>query len=124
MGIPEPLEKDVKRVCADWLTLWGAVPIRVNSGAMKIGGRYVKFNDKPGCSDSLVCLPGGRFLALEVKRLGADKTAAKRKAEQRAFLDEIVKAGGLGLIVRSLDQLKAALKAEGYDVNKQGGEPT
>jgi hypothetical protein len=59
-----------------------------------------------------------------VKRLGADKTAAKRKAEQRAFLDEIVKAGGLGLIVRSLDQLKAALKAEGYDVNKQGGEPT
>ncbi len=89
MGMKAPLERDVQKACRDWLTLWGAVVVRVNSGAMKIGDRYVKFNDQPGCSDTLVCLPGtGRFLALELKRPGRDRTAAARTPAQPCGAEE------------------------------------
>lgn len=110
-----PLEKDVQKVCRDWLRAWGAVVVRVNSGAMKIKDRYVKFNDQPGCSDTLVCLPDGRFLALELKKPGRDRTAAHRQLEQQSFRDQVAKAGGLAIVARSLDELLQALAAEGYD---------
>lgn len=104
------LERDVQRTVIDWLRLWGAVPVRVNSGATKVGKRFVRFNDEPGCSDLLVCLPDGMFAAVEVKRPGGKLTP-----HQRAFLDFITSRNGLGLVVRSLDELKTALRAEGYD---------
>ena len=63
----------------------------------------------------LVCLPpDGRMLALEVKKPGRDKTSAKRKAEQASFRQKVVKAGGIAVVVRSLDELVEDLAAEGY----------
>lgn len=117
MGFAVPREKDIQATCTQWLELFGAVVVRTNSGGMKIGRRYVKFNDQPGCSDTLVCLPGGTFLALELKRPGRDQTDPLRKAKQQSFQSAVVRAGGLALIVRSLEELKAALAAEGYDVD-------
>ena len=111
-----PRERDVQRACLEWLTLWGAVAIRTNSGAMKVGGRYVRFNSEPGCADVLACLPGGRWLSLEVKRPGRDRTAPARRALQLAHRERVERAGGLALVVRSLDELLAALAAAGYDV--------
>lgn len=116
-----PRESDVLKTCRTWLTFWGAVVVRVNSGAMKIGDRYVRFNDKKGCSDTLVCLPGtGRFLALELKRPGRDRTSAERAAEQAAFRQEILDAGGLALVVASLDELIRELRVAGYDTGSRG----
>ena len=108
-------ESDVQRTCLAWLLLWGAVAVRVNSGALKVADRFVRFNSAAGCSDTLACLPGGRFLALEFKRPGRDRTPAKRRAEQAAFREGIVKVGGLALEVRSLDELLAGLRAAGFD---------
>lgn len=112
----EPLEKDVQKLCLDWLRFWGAFPIRVNSGAVKVGKRFVQFNREPGCSDTLVVLPGGRFLALELKRPGRDRTAPKRKAEQAAFRQLVERSGGLAIVANSLDNLRLQLKAAGYDL--------
>jgi hypothetical protein len=115
VGIPDPLERDVQAVCIEWLEFWGAVVIRTNSGAMKIDDRFIRFNSKKGCSDTIVCLPGGRYLALELKRPGRDRTSAKRKAEQAAFRQSIARAGGLAIVAKSLDELKQDLRDEGYD---------
>jgi hypothetical protein len=120
MGFRAPAERDVLATCRDWLALWGAVAVRVNSGAMRVENRYVKFNDAPGCSDTLVCLPGtGRFLALELKRPGRDRTSAKRRAEQAAFQAQILAAGGLVVVARSLDELRDQLRAAGYDTQRR-----
>jgi hypothetical protein len=116
-----PLEKDVQATCLDWLRVLGAFPVRINSGALKVGTRLVRFNREPGCSDALCVLPGGRFLAVEFKRAGRDRTSAKRKAEQQSFRQQVVRAGGLAVVVRSLDELKADLAAEGYDTEVRRG---
>ncbi len=117
MGFKIPLEKDVQKTCLEWLALWGATAIRVNSGVMAVEKRRVKFNDQPGCSDVLACLPpDGRMLALELKRPGRDRTDPKRAAEQDSFRRKVVKSGGLAIVARSLDELLAGLKAAGYDV--------
>jgi hypothetical protein len=108
-----PTEADIQRDCVASLERWGAVVIRTNSGAVKVADRLVRFNRKPGCSDTLVCLPGGRFAAVEFKRPG------KRATEkQSAFLAEVVAAGGLGLVATSLSELRAQLRGEGFDVSR------
>jgi hypothetical protein len=113
-----PLEKDVQKTCCDWLRLWGCCVVRVNSGAMKIEGRFVKFNSEPGCADTLVCLPGGRFLSLELKRPGRDRTSSARTAEQAAHRERIRKAGGLAIVTNSLDDLIRQLTEAGYDTRR------
>lgn len=115
MSIPAPKESDVTRVCTDWLTLIGAVVVRVNSGGMPIDGRYVKFNSEDGCADTLVCLPGGRWLSLELKRPGRDRTKPERRARQEAHRARVRAAGGLAIVARSLDELQAELTKAGYD---------
>lgn len=110
------LEADVQKTCIAWLRFWGAMPIRLNSGAMKVGDRFVRFNSEPGCSDVIAVLPGGRTLALELKRPGCrDRTPAKRKAEQASFRAAVVRAGGLAIVATSLDELQSALRVAGYD---------
>jgi hypothetical protein len=115
MGIAAPREADVQRACRQWLALWGAVAIRVNSGALKVGTRYVAFNSEPGCGDVLACLPGGRFASIEFKRPGRDRTAAARRAAQLAHRTAVARAGGLALVVTSLTDLASQLETLGYD---------
>ena len=111
MSFREPTEADIQATCISALELWGAVVIRTNSGAVKVADRLIRFNRKAGCSDTLVCLPGGRFAAVEFKRPG------KRATEkQSAFLAEVVAAGGLGLVATSLSELRAQLRGAGFDV--------
>lgn len=113
--LPKPKEKDIQRQCLDWLKLWGALVVRVNSGARpwvdaRGRRRVFAFNSEPGCSDALCLLPGGGFAALEFKRAGEAPTD-----KQKSFLDEVSRRGGLALVVSSLDGLRAALRAEGYE---------
>lgn len=68
---------------------------RMNSGAARIGSRFVRFGFK-GCPDLLGQLKDGRLLGVEVKaasgRLGPDQTAV---------LDRISAAGGVAFVARN-----------------------
>jgi len=77
----------------------GGVVWRQNTGSIKLGGRYVRFGVVGG-SDIMGWTPAGKFLAIEAKRPGATL-----KPEQQAFLDRLRFAGGVGLVVRRLQDL-------------------
>ena len=69
---------------------------RQNSGAVRVGGRFVRFG-WVGCPDVLGQLKDGRLLGVEVK-------AAKGRTspEQVAFLERINQAGGVAFVARDL----------------------
>ena len=67
---------------------------RMNSGAAKIGNRFVRFG-WPGCPDVLGQLRDGRLLGVEVK---APK--GKLRPEQAIFLERIRLAGGVAFMAR------------------------
>ena len=83
----------LKAVRAHPVVAWAE---RQNSGAAKVGGRFIRFG-WPGCPDVLGQLKDGRLLGVEVK-------AAKGRAspEQVAFLERIRGAGGVAFIAHSL----------------------
>jgi hypothetical protein len=111
-----PLEKSVQSEVVGWLEARGAFVLRVNSGGLKVGSRFIRFNSKKGCSDLLACIDGV-FVAIEMKR----PTVAGRKPNeatelQASFLDGVRSAGGLGFVARGVGDVEAALKAEGFVV--------
>ena len=67
---------------------------RMNSGAVRIGGRFVRFG-WPGCPDVLGQLKDGRLMGCEVKA-----PAGKLRAEQTLFLERIRCAGGVAFVAR------------------------
>jgi len=67
---------------------------RMNSGAMRIGKRFVRFGWK-GCSDVLGQLKDGRLIGVEVK---AGK--GRLRPEQTIFLERIRCAGGVAFMAR------------------------
>ena len=92
----------LKAVKAHPLVAWAE---RQNSGAARIGSRFVRFG-WPGCPDVLGQLRDGRFLGVEVK-------AAKGRAspEQTLFLERINRAGGLNLTNAILRRLFTCLSS-------------
>ena len=67
---------------------------RMNSGAVKIGSRFVRFGWK-GCPDVLGQLKDGRLLGVEVKA-----AKGKLRPEQTVFLERIRAAGGVAFMAR------------------------
>jgi hypothetical protein len=67
---------------------------RMNSGAAKIGNRFVRFG-WPGCPDVIGQLRDGRLLGVEVK---APK--GKLRPEQTIFLERIRQSGGVAYMAR------------------------
>lgn len=67
---------------------------RMNSGAAKIGNRFVRFG-WPGCPDVLGQLKDGRLLGVEVKA-----AKGKLRPEQAVFLERIRRAGGVAFMAR------------------------
>ncbi len=68
-------------------------------------------------SDLLGILPGGRFLAVELKSRGGKVTQA-----QRSFLDHVTAAGGVALVISDLAELDrelARLTGDGVGVCTQ-----
>jgi len=78
---------------------------RMNSGAARIGNRFVKFGFT-GCPDVLGQLRDGRLLGVEVK-------AAKGRvsAEQSIMLERINGHGGIGFVARDCRDVFQALTA-------------
>lgn len=67
---------------------------RMNSGAARIGARFVRFG-WPGCPDVLGQLKDGRLLGVEVKG-----STGKLRQEQAVFLDRVRGAGGVAVMAR------------------------
>lgn len=61
-----------------------------------------------GVSDCLGILPDGRFLALEVKAPKGYPTK-----EQKEFVANIIKNGGVAAVVRSVQEVEELLKLKG-----------
>jgi len=77
---------------------------RMNSGAARMGARFVRFGFK-GCPDVLGQLRDGRLLGVEVKA----KTGRLRP-EQAIFLDRVRGAGGVAFIARDLRDVMRELE--------------
>jgi len=67
---------------------------RMNSGAAKVGNRFIRFGFT-GCPDVLGQLRDGRLLGVEVK-----SPTGKLRPEQAIFLDRIRGAGGVAFMAR------------------------
>lgn len=77
---------------------------RQNVGGIVDGrGRYVQFG-LTGCSDILGIMPGGRFLAIEVKTPKGRVSPAQDK-----FRRNVEGSGGLYILARSIDDVAERL---------------
>lgn len=79
---------------------------RMNSGAARIGSRFVRFGFK-GCPDVLGQLKDGRLLGVEVKG-----PAGRLRPEQAVFLQTIAAAGGVAFVARSCRDVMQQLGKE------------
>jgi len=101
-------EGAVLRAVLDYLAIRHITAWRINTGAAQTeSGRFIRFG-VPGMSDIIGILPGGRFLAIEVKSAKGAATEA-----QLIFLAEIAKAGGLAFVARSVEDVIDHLKGVG-----------
>lgn len=78
---------------------------RMNSGAARVGNRFIRFGFK-GCPDVLGQLRDGRLLGVEVKG-----PAGKLRPEQSVFLERVRGAGGVAFVARDLRDVMRELGA-------------
>jgi len=91
---------------------------RMNSGAAKVGNRFIRFG-WPGCPDVLGQLRDGRLLGVEVK-----SPTGKLRPEQTVFLDRIRGAGGVAFMARDCrDVLRELGFSEQYARGSQLQKP-
>jgi hypothetical protein len=76
---------------------------RQNSGAAKVGGRFIRFGWR-GCSDVLGMMKDGRLLAVECKAKGG-----RLRPEQAAFLSLVRRFGGVAFVARDCRDVLRAL---------------
>ena len=77
---------------------------RMNTGAAKVEGRFIRFGFK-GCPDVLGQLKDGRLLGVEVKA-----KAGRLRPEQALFLERIRGAGGVAFVARDCRDVREQLK--------------
>ena len=78
---------------------------RMNTGAARMGARFVRFG-WPGCPDVLGQLKDGRLLGVEVKG-----PAGKLRPAQLVFLERIRAAGGVAFMARDCRDVRRELQA-------------
>lgn len=94
-------ENRVTLACMKMLTLYNVFHWRNNSGAVRVGKRFIRFG-APGSPDILGLLaPRGLFFGVECKTDTGKQTPA-----QLAFSKEIAMAGGVYLLVRTSKELE------------------
>lgn len=87
-------EARIQAEIVHWLRCQGAIVIRVNSGKFCIRDRHgsrVVMGAPAGTADIIGCLPGGRFIAIEVKRPDGVLTD-----KQKRFLQSVADCGEIG----------------------------
>lgn len=79
---------------------------RNETGQAQHGRAVVRYGLCRGSADLIgLVSPSGRFLALEVK-----SPRGRVSAEQKLFLDLVTRMGGVGRVVRSVDEALAAVE--------------
>lgn len=79
---------------------------RMNSGAAKVGGRFIRFGFR-GCPDVRGQLRDGRLLGVEVK-----SQTGRLRPEQSIFLERSRGAGGVAFMARDLRDVMRELNQE------------
>jgi hypothetical protein len=92
-------ENDLKKAILRYLHFHKIPAWRINSGAIKIQDRYIRFS-VPGISDIVGVLPDGRFLAVETKSAGNTLTPA-----QKDFLETITRNNGVAIVAYSINDI-------------------
>lgn len=94
------------------VTSTGGRVFRNNCGQWQYApGKYIRYGVcNPGGSDLIGWTRTGRFLGIELKKPGPDKTPKKRKEAQGRFREAVNKAGGLCFIARSVEDVLEALR--------------
>lgn len=92
-------ETEIQHDIMEYLVLRGLKVWRQNVG--RVGGVN---HGRKGMSDIGGVLPGGKYLAVEVK-----KQDGKLTIEQRVFLDTVRELGGLAVVARSVADVEIAL---------------
>lgn len=100
------LEAEIQRDIVAYLQLMNCIAYRNNSGAIKVGKRFIRFGD-PGAPDIVAIMPPrGRYVGFEVKR---DKT--KLTTEQKYYQTRVRELGGIYERVTSVDDVKKILES-------------
>lgn len=76
---------------------------RVNVGAVRRGGRYIRFGER-GMSDITGQLKDGRRLEVELKR-----PSGKTTPEQDEFIERVKRWGGVAFVARNCGDVMEAL---------------
>ena len=103
-------EAAVLSACLRYLSARGIVAWRNNKGAGRFrnksgGERFLRFGGPDGAPDIVGYMPDGRALFVECKA-----SDGRIRPEQQEFIARARKAGCVAVIVRSLDELIAALE--------------
>ena len=98
-------EDVVLKGCLEYLKATGYFVWRNNVCCAKIGKRYMRFG-LAGSSDIIGIMPDGRFLAVECKR----EKGGVLTERQISFLTKINLNGGVGICVKSVEELITKLK--------------
>ena len=98
-------ENIVLSQCLKYLEVLQIYHWRNNTGALKIGRRFIRFGF-PGSSDILGILPDGRFLAIECKR----EKGGRLSEAQKDFISRINDNGGVAMCVHSLEELQENMR--------------
>jgi hypothetical protein len=102
-------EGRIKAACLRYLEKRGIKAWNNPSGAVEVRPRQWLHFGKRGSADILGCLPGGRFLAIEVKT-----EHGHLSPEQKEFLQDIKDLGGIAQVVRDWRAIDQALHEAGY----------
>ena len=103
-----PTESQIQKSILEWLRWHKFFVWRNNSGMQVLPGKdkyYVVRQGIKGSSDIIGILPGGQFLAIEVKRPGNKPTP-----DQDAFMEKINTLGGVAFVAYSIDDVEKKLK--------------
>ena len=104
----------IQDLILDWLAAKHILAYRMNTGALKIDKRYVKFGVK-GMAD-ILAFPAytssafGSFIEYTVPlwiEVKSDK--GKQSAEQKSFQNQVEEAGHTYIVARSIEDVEAAL---------------
>ncbi len=99
------VEQSIQRAILEYLRYRGIFCWKNNTAGIYVKSRntYIP-SHAPGVSDILGILPGGKFLAVEVK-----SEKGRVSPHQQQFLDEITARGGLAFVARSIEDVEQAL---------------
>ena len=104
----EPTEAQILKAIMQYLRRHPKVATvaRYNSGTFREGNRFIRANTQRGQSDIQGMLKGGRVFCLEAK-----SRTGRATPEQLQYLQTIRSAGGIGEVVRSVDDVIRILEA-------------